>query len=167
MFAGQETTIDAIGNSVLALLQNPLQQKRLRDDPELIPNAIEELLRYNSPLQMSIIRVAAEDVELGGKLIRRGDSITAVLGAANRDPEQFVNPDQLEITRNFAGRNVIFGQGIHNCPGAFLARLELQIVLATLLRRTRSIALTSDRLHWRDNIAFRGLTQLPVSFRAA
>jgi len=167
MFAGQETTIDAIGNSVLALLQHPDQLQLLRDNPELLPGAVEELLRYNSPLQMAVIRVAAEDVEVGGRQLRKGDSVTAVLGAANRDPDRFEDPDRLDITRNIGTRDVIFGRGIHICLGAHLARLEFQIVLGTLLRRMRSIQLQSEQLHWRNNVVFRGLTSLPVSFESS
>jgi len=167
MFAGQETTIDAIGNSVLALLQHPDQLQMLRDDPGLLPGAVEELLRYNSPLQMSVIRIAAEDVEIGGRQLRKGDSVTAVLGAANRDPDRFADPDRLDITRSIGARDVVFSQGIHRCLGVHLARLELQIVLGTLLRRIKSLQLKSDQLQWRQNIVFRGLTSLPVSFEAS
>jgi len=166
MFAGQETAIDAISSSILALLQNPDQLQMLRDDPELLPGAVEELLRYNSPLQMAVIRVAAEDVEVGGKQLRKGDIITAVLGAANRDPARFEDPDRLDITRNIGTQDVIFGQGIHICLGIHLARMEIQIALGTLLRRLGSIQLQSEQLHWRNNVVFRGLTTLPVSFEA-
>jgi cytochrome P450 len=164
MFTGQETTIDAISSSVLALLQHPDQQQILRDDPGLVPGAVEELLRYNSPVQMAAIRVAAEDVKVGGKQLRKGDHVMAVLGAANRDPDRFEDPDRLDITRNFGTQDVIFGQGIHICLGIHLARLEVRIVLGTLLRRLKSIQLQSEQLHWRNNVLFRGLTSLPVSF---
>lgn len=167
MFAGQETTIDAIGNSVLALLQHPDQMQLLRDDPGLLPGAVEELLRFNSPVQMSSIRVAAEEVNIGNRQLHKGDHVMAVLGAANRDPERFEDPDRLDIMRTIGTRDVIFGQGIHICLGAHLARMEIQIVLGTLLRRLRSIQLQSKQLHWRSNVVFRGLTSLPVSFEAS
>ncbi|MGB5306728.1 MAG: cytochrome P450 [Gammaproteobacteria bacterium] len=164
MFAGQETTIDAIGNCVLSLLQHPDQLGKLVADHALLPGAVEELLRYNSPLQMAVVRVAAEDTEVGGRLLRRGDNVTAVLGAANRDPEKFPDPDCLDITRIIGARNVIFGQGIHICLGAHLARLELQIALGSLLHRVKAMHLKSDQLQWRNNVSFRGLTTLPVTF---
>ena len=167
MFAGQETTIDAIGNSVLTLLQHPEQLQLLKDNPGLLPGAVEELLRYNNPLQMSVIRVAREDIEIGGKRLRKGDNVTSVLGAANRDPDRFTDPDRFDITRKVSSRDVFFGQGIHRCLGAHLARLEIQIVLGALLRRTHSIQLASKDLQWRNNVVFRGLTRLPVTFKAA
>ena len=163
MVAGQETTIDAIGNATLALLQHPDQLEKLQSNPELIPNAAQELLRYNSPIQMAIIRFPTEDVEIGGKQIRRGESVTAILGSANHDPERFNNPDKLDITRTFKGRDVVFGQGIHRCLGAHLAQVELEIALETLLRKVSSLQLKSDQLTWRQNVVFRGLTSLPVS----
>lgn len=165
MFTGQETTIDAISSSVLALLQHPDQQQMLRENPGLLPGAVEELLRYNSPVQMTAIRVTAEEVKVGNRQLRKGDYVMAVLGAANRDPERFEHPDRLDITRNIGTRDVIFGQGIHICLGAHLARMEIQIVLGTLLRRLKSIWLQSEQLHWRNNVIFRGLTRLPVSFK--
>jgi len=167
MFAGQETTIDAIGNSVLALLQHPEQLEKLQSSPALLPNAVEELFRYNSPIQLAMIRFPTEDVEIGGKQIRRGDGVTAVLGSANHDQQHFDNAEELDISRIIKSRDVVFGQGIHRCLGAHLARLELQIVLETLLRRVKSMQLKSDQLHWRQNVVFRGLTSLPVSFEAS
>ncbi len=167
IFAGQETTIDAIGNSLLALLQHPDQLEKLQSSPDLLPNAVEELLRYNSPVQIAMVRFPTEDVEIGGKQIRRGNGVTAILGSANHDPKRFENPERLDITRTIKSRDVIFGRGIHRCLGAHLARLELQIVLGTLLRRVKTIQLESDLLHWRKNIVFRGLTSLPVSFEAS
>jgi hypothetical protein len=116
---------------------------------------------------MSGIRVAAEEVNIGNKQLQKGDHVMAVLGAANRDPERFEDPDRLDITRTIGTRNVIFGRGIHICLGAHLARMEIQIVLGTLLRRLRSIQLQSEQLHWRSNVVFRGLTGLPVSFEAS
>ena len=163
MVAGQETTIDAIGNSILALLQHPEQLEELQSNPGLIPNAARELFRYNSPIQIAMVRFPGEDMEIGGKQIHRGDGVTAMLGSANHDPERFENPENLDITRDFKGRDVIFGQGIHRCLGAHLAQLELEIALETLLRRVNSLKLKSDRFLWRQNVVFRGLTSLPVS----
>ena len=165
-FAGQETTIDAIGNSLLALLQHPDQLEKLQANPALLPNAVEELLRYSSPVQIAMVRFPTEDVEIGGKQIHRGDGVTAILGSANRDPIRFEHPERLDISRTIKSRDVIFGHGIHRCLGAHLARMELQIVLETLLRRVKSLQLKSDQLQWKQNIVFRGLASLPVSFDA-
>jgi cytochrome P450 len=167
MVAGQETTIDAIGNSILALLQHPEQLEELQSNPGLIPNAVQELFRYNSPIQIAMIRFPTDDIEIGGQQICQGDGVTAMLGSANHDPERFDNPERLDITRDFKGRDVIFGQGIHRCLGAHLAQLELEIALETLLRRVKSIRLKSDRPQWRQNVVFRGLTSLPVSYQAS
>jgi pimeloyl-[acyl-carrier protein] synthase len=167
MVAGQETTIDAIGNSILALLQHPEQLEELQSNTGLIPNAAEELFRYNSPIQIAMVRFPTEDMEIGGQQIHKGVGVTAMLGSANHDPERFDNPEKLDITRNFKGRDVIFGQGIHRCLGAHLAQLELEIALETLLRRIKSIRLKSDQLQWRKNVVFRGLTSLPVSYQAS
>lgn len=167
IFAGQETTIDAIGNSLLALLQHPDQLEKLQADPALLPNAVEELLRYNSPVQIAMIRFPTEDVKIGGKTIHRGDGVTAMLGSANHDPIRFDTPEKLDICRTIKSRDVIFGQGMHRCLGAHLARMELKIVLETLLRRTKSLELKSDQPRWRQNIVFRGLTCLPVTFEVS
>ena len=164
MVGGQETTTNLIGNGVLTLLRNPEAMDRLRADSSLIPSALEELLRYESPSQHTA-RLAPDDVELGGKQIRKRQAVIAVMGAANRDPERFPEPDRLDIERP-DNRHVAFGWAAHFCFGAHLARLEGQIAIATLLRRLPNLALDSVApLVWRDNLGLRGLTALPLRFR--
>ena len=163
MVGGQETTTNLIGNGVLTLLRNPAAMERLRAGPSIIPSAVEELLRYESPSQHTA-RLAPEDVELGGKRISKRQAVIAVMGAANRDPERFPDPDRLDIERK-DNRHVAFGWAAHFCFGAHLARLEGQIALATILRRLPNLALdTSVPLVWRHNLGLRGLIALPVLF---
>jgi cytochrome P450 len=163
MVGGQETTTNLIGNGMLTLLRNPESLQRLREDASLIPSAVEELLRYESPSQHTA-RLAPADVELGGKQIKKRQAVIAVMGAANRDPERFPDPDRLDIERK-DNRHVAFGWAAHFCFGAQLARIEGQIALATLLRRLPNLALdTTIPLRWRDNLGLRGLTALPVHF---
>lgn len=160
--AGQETTVDLIGNSVLALLHHPAQWEILRSQPSLIPSAVEELLRYDSPVQMTA-RVALEDVEIGGYLIRRGAKVTMVLASANHDPAVFPDPHRLDITRN-AKSHLGFGAGIHYCLGGSLARMSGRIALSTLLRRFPNLRVETKSPEWREGPVFRGLKRLPVSF---
>jgi cytochrome P450 len=134
----------------------------LQDDPSLIPLAVEELLRYESPIQHTA-RVAQEDFVLGGKQIRRGQSVLAVLAAGNRDPERFPNPDVLDLKRGDKG-HLAFGWAAHFCFGAPLARMEGQIAFSTLLRRLKNLALASEDFVWRENLGLRGLSGLPVTF---
>ena len=162
MVGGQETTTNLIGNGVLSLLRNPDQLQRLRDDLSLVPSAVEELLRYESPSQHTA-RLAPEDLELGGRPIRKRQAVIAVMGAANRDPERFPDPDRLDITRR-DNRHVAFGWGPHFCFGAALARIEGQTAFETMLRRMPKLALGPDPLVWRANLGLRGLTRLQVSF---
>lgn len=162
MVGGQETTTNLIGNGVLTLLRHPDQLAKLRADLSLVPSAIEELLRYESPSQHTA-RLAPGDVELGGKSIRKRQAVIAVMGAANRDPERFPDPDRLDICRQ-DNRHVAFAWASHFCFGAPLARLEGQIVFETLLRRMPDLALKSGSVTWRANLGLRGLTTLPVSF---
>jgi pimeloyl-[acyl-carrier protein] synthase len=162
MVGGQETTTNLIGNGVLALLRNPEELRRLRADLTLIPSAVEELLRYESPTQHTG-RVAPDDVELGGKRIAARQAVIVVLGAANRDPERFPDPDRLDITRT-DNRHLAFGWAAHFCFGAPLARIEGQVAFETLLRRVPHFALEDTPLAWRPNLALRGLTALPVTF---
>ena len=162
MTGGQETTTNLIGNGLLSLLRNPGELARLRADPSLLPSAIEELLRYESPIQYTT-RLAPADVELGGKLIRRRQAVVALMGAANRDPEAFPDPDRLDITRR-DNRHLAFGWAAHYCFGAPLARLDGQLALSAILRRLPNVALEPVRLVWRPNMAFRGLEALPVTW---
>jgi cytochrome P450 len=160
--AGHETTTNLIGNGLLALLQHPAQQQQLQENPDLIVAATEELLRYNSPVQRNW-RVIKENIELGGQQMSRGQLVFAMLGAANRDPAQFPDPDRLDFDRR-ENRHVAFGYGIHFCVGAPLARLEGQIAINTILHRLPGLRLVNERPVWLENMAFRGLKSLPVVF---
>ncbi len=163
--AGHETTVNLIGNAVAALLQQPEQRAQLQRDPGLVPQAVEELLRYDGPVERGLNRWAATDVELGGQTIRRGETVIAMLGSANRDPDRFPDPDTLDLTRQDL-KHVAFGRGSHYCLGAPLARLEAEIALATLLRRLPSLRLdvAPDELRWRPVPLFRSLVALPVAW---
>jgi cytochrome P450 len=160
--AGHETTSNLIGNGSLALLHHPDQMDRLRDNSALIDAAVEEMLRYDGPVQI-VYRSATEDVELDGKHIRQGQLVNLILGAANRDPAHFSKPDRFDITRD-EGRHLDFGLGIHFCLGAALARLEGQIAFTTLLNRCPDLRLATDALEWQEHPTFRGLKSLPVAF---
>jgi cytochrome P450 len=162
LVAGHETTVNLIGNGVLALLRHPAELHRLRQDPGLVPAAVEELLRYDSPVQRTG-RIPNTDVELGGQLIPKGALVSAVVGAANRDPAHFADPDRLDVARR-DNRHLAFGWGIHFCLGAPLARVEGQIAIGTLIDRLPALALTADPPAWRDSTALRGLKALPVTF---
>ncbi|MFZ0759363.1 MAG: cytochrome P450 [Candidatus Sulfotelmatobacter sp.] len=163
MVGGQETTTNLIGNGVLTLLRNRGEMDRLRADSSIITSAVEELLRYESPSQHTA-RLAPEDVEMGGKKIRKRQAVIAVMGAANRDPERFPDPDRLDLTRQ-DNRHVAFGWAAHFCFGAPLARIEGQIAFETLLRRFPNLALEGGKpLEWRHNLGLRGLSALPVTF---
>src|SRR5215468_1146761 len=162
MVGGQETTTNLIGNGILTLLRNPGQLTKLRQDPSLMPPAVEELLRYESPSQHTA-RMAPEDVMLGGRLIGKRQAVMAVMGAANRDPERFPDPDRLDIERK-DNRHVAFGWAAHFCFGAPLARIEGQIAFDTMLRRLPQLELADASLTWRNNLGLRGLTALHVKF---
>jgi cytochrome P450 len=164
MVGGQETTTNLIGNGILTLLLHPEELCKLRQDPSLIPSAVEELLRYESPSQHTA-RLAPADCELGGKLIRRRQAVIAVMAAGNRDPERFPEPDRLDLNRK-DNRHLAFGWASHYCFGAALARVEGQIAFETILRRTRDMRLCSGPLVWRENLGLRGLTTLPISFKS-
>ncbi len=163
--AGHETTVNLIGNGMLALLQNPDQMAKLRGDPTLIKPAVEELLRFCAPLETATERYAREDVTISGVTIPRGERVFAVLASANHDETYFPNPETLDITRE-NNKHLAFGQGVHYCMGAPLARLEGQIAINTLLRRLPDLrlAVSPESLHWRQGIALRGLEALPVTF---
>jgi cytochrome P450 len=162
--AGHETTTNLIGNGMLALLRHPDQLAKLRADPSLLPGAIEEFLRYDSPVQFTH-RVAREDVAVGDKVIRRGQFVYLMLGAANRDPARFPAPDRLDITRP-DNHHVSFGQGSHFCLGAPLARLEAQTAFGALLRRFPALRLAAEGMEYRPTFNLRGLQALPVVFGA-
>ena len=165
LIAGHETTVNLIGSGVLALLEHPDQMEKLRTEPSLIKPAVEELLRYTAPVFMSTERYAREDVTLHGVTIPRGDMTFGVIGSANRDETVFENPDTLNITRE-PNRHLSFGQGIHFCLGAPLARMEAQIAINTLLDRMPDLRLKvpPDSLRWRSSMILRGLDSLPVLF---
>ncbi len=160
LFAGHETTTNLIGNGLYALLKHPEQLQALREDPSLLPNAVNELLRYDGPVQM-VARSANEDLEIGGKQIRAGQVVLCLVAAANRDPAQFPDPERLDVRRK-ENRQLGFGHGIHFCLGAHLARIEGTIALGTLLRRFPRLELASEALAWQPNYGLRGLTSLPV-----
>jgi len=165
MVGGQETTTNLIGNGMLTLLRYPRVMEELRNDGSLIPSAVEELLRYESPSQHTA-RLAPQDLELGGKRISKRQAVIAVMAAANRDPERFPHPDRVDIRRR-DNRHVAFGWGPHFCFGAALARIEGQIAFSTLLRRLHNIEVAGGSPAWRFNLGLRGLTALPIRFRAA
>jgi hypothetical protein len=161
MVGGQETTTNLIGNGLLSLLRQPTQLARLRSDPSLVATAVEELLRYESPSQHTA-RVAPQGAVLGDTPIPPGDAVIAVMGAANRDPERFPDPDQLNIGRE-DNRHLAFGWAAHFCFGAPLARMEGQIAFETLIRRFPELSLEPDKeIQWRPNLGLRGLTELHV-----
>lgn len=160
--AGNETTTNLIGNGTLALLRNPDQLELLRNDPSLVESAVEELLRYDGPVQ-GTGRVAQEDVEVGGTVIKEGQLAFTMLAAADRDPAQFPNPDTLDITRQ-DNRHIAFGFGIHFCLGAPLARAEAQIAFSTMLRRLPDLQLAVDEPQWGGTFILRGLKGLPIEW---
>lgn len=162
LVAGNETTTNLIGNGLLALLRHPQQLAILRDDAALIENAVEELLRYDSPVQFTG-RIPLEDAEIGGRTIPAGKELLLVLGGANRDPAQYNDPDRLDVTRKDV-RHLSFSHGIHFCLGAPLARLEGQIALLALLRRFPDMRLGVAEPPRGENILLRGLAALPVRF---
>lgn len=160
--AGHETTTNLIGNGTLALLRNPDQLRKLREDPTLVVSAIEELLRYDSPVQATV-RMTGEPLELQGKQIEAGQHMLVLIGSANRDPARFAEPARLDITRA-DNRHLAFGYGPHFCLGAPLARMEGQIAINAMLKRMPDLRLASDDLHWQENHVLHGLKALPVEF---
>jgi hypothetical protein len=157
---GHETTTHLLGNGLLALLRHPDQLQKLKKTPSLIDGTIEEILRYDNPVQITY-RSAVDDAEMNGRVIRKGDLVNTIIGAANRDPERFTDPDRFDITRN-EGRHLSFGLGIHYCIGAPLVKLEAEIAFATILRRFPFLALAADNPEWQDHPIFRGMKSLPV-----
>ncbi len=160
LIAGNETTTNLIGNGLLALLRHPDQLQALRDDPGRMPAAVEELVRYDGPVQVDG-RTAMEDMEIKGRHIQKGQSIVVLIGSANHDPDVFRNPERLDITRKEAS-HIAFGRGIHHCLGAPLARLEGRIAFEAILERFADIRLLTDHPPFKDNIVLRSLRSLPV-----
>jgi cytochrome P450 len=161
LIAGHETTVNLIGNGMLALLRHSDQMKRLRDEPGMIKVAVEELLRFDGPLETATERYAREDVEVEGTIIRRGELVYAVLASANRDQRQFSDPDRLDLSRE-PNKHLAFGLGVHYCLGAPLARLEGQTAIGALVSRLPNIRMTQRPLRWRRGLVLRGLEALPV-----
>ncbi|MDF2760197.1 MAG: cytochrome hydroxylase [Thermomicrobiales bacterium] len=163
--AGHITTVNLIANGVFALLTNPEQAAKLRSDPSLVVNAVEEVMRYYGPAETTTPRFAGEDVELGGQAIAKGDPLLVVLAAADRDPARFADPQAFDITRGDANRHIAFGKGIHACLGAPLARLEGQVALSTLFRRYPDLrlAVPESEITWAPSF-LRSLTALPLLF---
>ncbi|MBG0744343.1 MAG: cytochrome P450 [Cylindrospermopsis raciborskii KL1] len=157
----QDSTRSLIGNGILALLTHPEKLVYLQQNPNEIKNAVEEFVRYESPIQ-SVARRPMEDVEIAGKIIPNGDTVIVHIGAANRDPEEFPNPDQLDFNRR--NRHLAFGGGIHHCLGIFLAKIEAQIAINTLIQSLPDIRIHANKLNWHESIALRGLKTLPVKF---
>jgi cytochrome P450 len=165
LVAGHETTVNLIGCGTLALLEHPEQMEKLRRDPGLIKPAVEELLRFTSPVDLATERYTREDVVMGGITIPRGEMVYVAITSANRDGRHFPNPDTLDITRE-PNKHLAFGLGAHFCLGAPLARLEGQLAINTLLRRLPNLRLTMapSQLRWRRGLLLRGLEALPVAF---
>ncbi|WP_412027706.1 cytochrome P450 [Deinococcus yunweiensis] len=164
VIAGHETTVNLIGNGLKALLDHPPQLARLRADPTLMPTAIEEMLRYDPPVQRALFRAALEDVQIGGQTVKRGEQVSAVTGAANRDPDQFPQPDAFDIARS-PNRHLSFGRGLHFCLGAPLAKLEARVAFEELLGTFPQLELKSFTR--RPSTMFRGLDELWVQGQTA
>jgi cytochrome P450 len=165
LVAGHETTVNLIGNGALALLRHPDQLARWRDDPSLARSGVEELLRYDPPVTMTA-RIALEDIEVGGTTVETGGQVILLLGAANRDPAQFPDPDRLDLARG-QNHHLAFGHGIHFCLGAPLARVEGQVALSALMQRFPDLGLAADEPDYKENIVLRGLDKLPLRFTPA
>ncbi len=163
LVAGHETTVNLIGNGMLALLLDPGELARLRADPSLLPRAVEELLRHVNPVNNATFRLAASPIDIGGVRIGRGEAVLVALSSANRDPSRYADPDRLDVGRDSSG-HLAFGHGIHYCLGAPLARLEAEIAFGGLLARFGSIrlAVPASSLRWRPSTLIHGLEALPV-----
>ncbi|MGB6430073.1 MAG: cytochrome P450 [Candidatus Acidiferrales bacterium] len=161
LFAGHETTRNLIGNGMCSLLQNPLEARGLRENPEIIRTAVEEMLRYESPIQYTA-RIVKDEAEICGVRLRRGQTILCMLGAANRDAEQFDEPDRLNLKR-VNNQHLAFGAGAHFCIGNQLARLEGQAAVLGMVRRFPRMQLATQKPEWAPNFGFRGLKTLPVT----
>jgi 6-deoxyerythronolide B hydroxylase len=175
LVAGHETTVNLIANGVYLLLTHPDQREKVQSDPTLLPGAVEEFLRYESPVQTSTFRVTTEPVSYGGTEIPAGEPVLISLLSANRDEKVFTDADRLDVARRDGadGRSassraghIAFGHGVHFCLGAALARLEGRIAIGALLRRypTLRLAVPVEELQWRPGMLIRGLAQLPVRY---
>ncbi|MBB3083961.1 cytochrome P450 family protein [Geodermatophilus sabuli] len=166
LVAGHETTVNLIGNGVLALLRRPDRLAELRADPELVPRAVEEFLRFDGPVNLATFRHTTEDVEIGGVPIPAGEVVLVALASADHDPDHYPSAEDLDLHRDASG-HLAFGFGLHHCLGAPLARLEGEVAFRTLLARFPDLALAvePDQLSWRASILMRGLTRLPVRLR--
>jgi cytochrome P450 len=165
MVAGHETTVNALGNTVIALHRHPDQLAALRADPDLAPSAAEEGLRYDSPIQFTA-RVAMKEQVLAGRTFMRGDGVVLMIGSANRDPEAFEDPDRFDITRYHgrepAARHLAFSMGAHHCLGVQLARMEMDVALRALVRQAPQMTVLTDEPVYRNLFLFRGPEHLPV-----
>ncbi len=162
LVAGNETTTNLIANGLLALLRHPEQLALLRREPELMSNAVEEMLRWDSPVQLTS-RIATEDLELGGTAVKKGQQCVLLLAGANRDPEAFPDPDRFDVRRE-APRHLSFGHGVHFCVGAQLARMEATLALQALVTRYPKLSLATTKVAWRPNTVLRGPVSLPLRF---
>jgi cytochrome P450 len=160
--SGEKTTVNLIGNGTLALLRNRAELERLRAQPALMPTAIQELLRYDSPVQLST-RIPCEDVVFGGQTIPAGSLVFLAIGAANRDPARFADADRLDISRA-DNRHLAFSGGIHYCLGAALALVEAESAIGAIVHELVDLELASDTIEWQREIIFRGPRALPVRF---
>ncbi|MGQ0604779.1 MAG: cytochrome P450, partial [Anaerolineales bacterium] len=163
LIAGHETTVNLIGNGLLTLLRHPEQLERLKTHPELLPSAIEEMLRFESPVQRATFRLTTGGLHIGEATVEAGQQVSAVLGAANRDPDQFPQPDTFDIARQ-PNRHLAFGLGLHFCLGAPLARAEARIGFARLFEQLPRLQRANETPDWNPNTFFRGLKTLPVTF---
>ncbi|GLW90884.1 cytochrome P450 family protein [Actinokineospora globicatena] len=164
LLAGHETTVNLIANGVLSLLQSPAQAAALRENPALLPRAVEELLRYESPVNMATLRYTKEPVEVAGVEIPADEFVVVALSSANRDATAFTDPDALDIERDL-NTHLAFGHGIHYCVGAPLARMEGEVAIGTLLTRFPNLSLAPTPLRWRESTVVRSLHSLPVRLR--
>ena len=164
LFAGHETTTGLLAHGLMRLIHHPDQQALLRREPERMEEAVEEMLRFDSPAP-AVSRIAVEDVGIRGTRIRAGERVFLMLNAANRDPEAFEDPERFDIARR-QGRQIAFGFGIHFCVGAPLARLEAALAFPRLLAAMEDIEIAADRLDWRDGVSLRGTVSMPIRFRA-
>jgi cytochrome P450 len=164
LLAGHETTTGALGNAIVALARHPEQRDLVRRRPELWPNAVEELLRFDTVVQTDP-RAALEDATVGGRTIKKGQNLTVMLGAVNRDPRRFDAPDELRLDRRDPSP-MSFGHGIHHCVGAALVRAEMRVALPAVVRALGDYAVVEDQLAWKRSIAFRGPSRLVVTPQA-